>query len=401
MLELSLEQQALFSLIKTALGKQEKAEYSEKTDWQAVRLESFKQAVFLLTFDAVKRSALSDEVKALWNRAEGNAVFNNINSFYSVSEMDRVMRKNNFRYVVLKGIAAAYYYPYYFLRALGDVDFLIDSKYRSEVENALEADGYRKRDTNHICHVVFKKPGQNLEMHFDVPGIPYGIQGDYVREYMNGVLDDSINFEVDGSVFELPHPKYHGLILLLHMEKHMLSEGIGLRHLIDFICFVDKTAGDKFWNTDLLPLLKKIGLYKYTQVMTKIGAMYFGTHCPDWAVDAEEELCDAVMQDILDGGNFGRKNSVRAESGVMISHSGKDGTRHSKIYNLWRAFQSSVREHFPIVKKHPLLYPICDVAIILRWIWLVLVGKRHSVILKFIYADERKSVYDRLEVFKI
>ena len=401
MLKLSSEHQALFGLIKTALGRQDETEYDNNINWYEVRSESLKQSVFLIALDAVKKSSLSDDVKAIWTYIEQRNVLKNIRSFYAISETDRFMRKNNFRYVILKGIAAAYYYPNYFLRMLGDVDFLIDSKYRGEVEKTLKSAGYRNLNIDNTCHSVFKKPGQNLEMHFDIPGIPYGIPGDYVREYISGVLDECIHFEVDGSVIEIPQPKYHALIILLHMEKHMLSEGIGLRHLMDFACFIDKTAGDRFWENNLLPILKRIGLYKYAQVMAKTGAMYFGTTCPDWAICADEELCDDIMQDILTGGNFGRKNSARSDSGIIISQGGKNGTKRSTICNLCHAFRSVVRVHFPIVKKNPLLYPIFDIATVFRWIWLVLTGKRHSLFVRFKYAGKRKSVYERLEIFEI
>ena len=218
---------------------------------------------------------------------------------------------------------------------------------------------------------------------------------------MKGAEKVSVPFSMNGTEVDLPLPKYHGLILLLHMQHHMLSEGIGLRHLLDYCLFVDRTSQDDFWQTDLLPILKKIGLYKYAQVMAKTGTLYFNTRCPSWAEEAESDLCDAVMQDILIGGNFGRKNMTRSLSGRMISQHGKEGTRHGSVYNLWHTLNHAVALKHPIVHKIPPLYLIYDTGIAFRWCYRVMTGKRRSMIGSSKYVAERKSVYAQLKIFEI
>jgi len=315
--------------------------------------------------------------------------------------MDRVMRSAGEKYVILKGLAAASYYPDPMLRALGDVDFLIDNEHRSIVEKALEDDGFKNWDTPHICHVVFRKEHQDLEMHFEIAGIPHGKAGELVREYMKGALDETVPYSNNGAVINLPLPKYHGLILLLHMQHHMVAEGLGLRHLIDWCYFVQQTEHEEFWSTDLLPILKDIGLLNFAAVMTKTGSMYLGTPCPDWCGDVDEQLCDDVMQDILTGGNFGRKNKERSKSGMMISDHGKDGTKHGKVYYLWKTLLAGVWIYWPIVKKYPVLYLIFIPAFVIRRFYRVLTGKRTPVWKSAQYVDERKSVYDQLHLFEV
>lgn len=393
MLELTPEQEALFSLLSV-----DKKSIAEDIDWNKVSMEAKKQAVFLLAADS---PSLPKEVMREWSKDAAKYAAGNLRSFHAVTEMDRIMRAGGYRYVILKGLAVASYYPNFYNRILGDVDFLIDQNQRQYVEAALEADGYKKSDAEHIHHVAFKKEYQDLEMHFEISGIPHGTQGEIVRQYMADVLMHTIHFEAENTVFELPLPQFHGLIMLLHMQKHMLSEGIGLRHLMDWCFFVDKTKDEVFWEKDLLPVLKKIGLFKYAQVMAKAGAIYFGTDEPDWCKDADEAICDEIMRDILTGGNFGEKNKARSDSVRMVSNPGKDGTRHCIIYQLWVSMLGGVQGYHPILKKYPVLYPVFIIEFAMKRIYRVLIGKRVPLYKSLKYVDERKSLYDKLQIFEV
>lgn len=402
MLNLTSEQKLLFELLKYSLGKESTLPFDETIDWQLVIKEASEQAVVLLACDAVSKSDLGADIKALWSRVQLPYMGMNFKSIYAVSETNRIMSSNDFSYVILKGVSAASYYPNYFNRILGDVDFLIDSNQRVEVEKTLETEGYENWNKDHICHTVFRKPNQDLEMHFEISGIPDGEPGKIVREYMKNALENTIHYKMgsNGTV-KLPLPKYHGLILFLHMQHHMLAEGIGLRHLMDVCCFVDKTWKDSFWEDELLPLLKRIGLYRYAQAMVKTGGLYFGTVIPEWCENIEESLCDEIMLDILTGGNFGRKNPERSASGMMISEHGKNGTKKSKFGNLWSTIVKTIPLQFPIVKKRPILYPFLIVWFIIRRFWRVVTGQRKSLVSSIKYVDERKSVYDKLKVFEV
>lgn len=136
-------------------------------------------------------------------------------------------------------------------------------------------------------------------------------------------------------------------------------------------------------------------------VMTKVGAIYLGTDEPDWCRDADESLCDEVMRDILNAGNFGMKNEARAARGMMIVYYGKDGANLSMIYNLWTAMLRAVRGYHPILKKYPVLYPIFILEFVVKRIYRVVIGERVSLYESSKYVDERKSLYDKLEIFEV
>lgn len=401
MISAAKEQRLLLDLLAGEISAQPRS-YSEQElcgiDWDALLREAKAQAVPLMVAEALQpyKAYIADYQP--WKVAIAGAATANIQTAYAEQELGQLMGERPF--FVLKGMAAAAYYPHPQQRMLGDVDFLIDPEQQAEIAHLLEQNGYQNWNVDHICHVVFRKGTAHLEMHFEIAGIPYGAPGERVRAFMHGAVQHRHMTSFDGWSFPVPDDIYHGVVILLHMQHHMLGEGLGLRHLCDWACYLQQTHKAAFWDS-LLALFADIGLLCYAQVITKTCARYLGSVCPAWADDADDALCDDVMNDILQGGNFGRKDDVRARSGMMISEHGKTGTTRGKTANLFATLHHSTAVRYPVVKKCPVLYPFLDSWRVLLYMGRTATGKRTSIRKMVPLAQQRKSVYDRLHIFEI
>lgn len=395
----TLEQRVLIKLLAEEIsGKAELCETELKAVfWAEVLKEAKAQAVTLMAVEAAVKYREYISNYSDWENVAVAAHTVNVRTAYEEQQLNRIMGDRPF--VILKGMAAASYYPKPHERIIGDIDFLIDPSQRPEIEELLSKNGYQNWNKDHICHVVFKKGDAHLEMHFEIAGIPHGKSGEAVREFMADAVKHSVTAEFDGWSFPAPEDIYHGLIILLHMQHHMLGEGLGLRHICDWACYLQKTEDKLFWP-DLLELFQKIGIFTYAQVISKISAMYFHINCPKWAESADEELCKDVMDDILTSGNFGRKDKERSKSGMMISDHGKSGTKRGKLSNLFWTLHNATAAKHPVVKKCPLLYPIFDCYRALLYLARTAKGERSSLIKLLPAANQRKSVYDRLRLFE-
>ena len=371
-------------------------------DFKAVLNEALKQSVLLMVYDKLNETnaeflahaeKLTELVYSLMTK--------NMRANRAQAELVDLLENEGFDYVILKGEASAMYYNNPSLRSLGDVDFLIKPKDKADIDALLKQNGYTSSHEDHICHVVYKKGKKHLEMHFEVAGIPNGKTGEKVREYLKEVVDRPIMGENDYGGFYAPAHHYHAVILLLHMQHHMLSEGMGLRHLLDWGYFVNETYEMPFWEEDAIPFLKEIGLFTYACVMTKTCSIFFGTACPNWAKDTLDDVCEDIMEDILSGGNFGKKDSVRKASGLMVSNRGKDGTKHKKSYYLLKTLTASVHETHPITKKHKILFPVFFFYKAARHVVLIALGKRISFSKSIPQANKRKQLYDKLHIFEV
>ncbi len=391
----TLEESILLNLSKSSITGAPFEMETQGADWESICREAAVQSVALMLFDAVAgvKDRIPQEVFAPWQQLAYKKLVKNTK--VQAAQKELVALLGSHPYVILKGAAAAAYYPKPELRQMGDVDFLIDPARLKELSALLENAGYQKFMENHACHVVFKKPGAHLEMHFEPAGIPHGEAGEKVRAFLN----PCVHHPKEEAGFSAPQPMYHGLILLLHMQHHMLGEGLGLRHLCDWACFVQETHSEPFW-AELISFLKEIGLFTYMNIMTALCSAYFGISTPSWMVAVEEPLLEAVMVDTFKSGNFGRKDRQRAAGGMMISNRGKDGTSHSKFYYLYQTLHASTLEQSAAARKNRILAFFIDCGRGVRYLWKSAKGERYSLLKLMPEADERKKLYDQFQLFK-
>ena len=396
------EQQLIIKLLAHNINGA-KVEYEEDIDWVSLIKETIAQTVSLVAFDsvAVLKDKIPKDIYTSWfNHTYGSMA---VNSYVEKSqkELTEILSKGNYPFVILKGLSAADYYKKSELRTLGDVDFLIENNKKNEIKELLIKNGYAVSHEDHICHLVFTKPKSHLEMHFEISGIPNGEKGDIVRKYMADALEKAEIKTHSGQEFFAPSPQHHAVILLLHMQHHILGEGIGLRHLMDWACFINKTYDMLFWEENVIPLLKKIGLFEFANVFTNLCIKYFGVNPPKWTRVTDEKLLSELLEDIFEGGNFGKKDKARGKSGMMISDRGKTGTKKSKLYYLNKTLVDSSYTLYPVTKKCKILLPFVNFYRILRFGFLRILGKRNSIISAMPLAEKRKSLYNKLEIFEV
>ncbi len=403
---LTIEQEVLLQLVANSISNQPKDAVlnnanCNQIDWKKVVEESCSHAVALATFDAVLpyKGLIEQKIYDYWRNISASILQSNFSVMYAQVELIDMLQKTSVDYVILKGTAAAEYYPKPELRALGDVDFLIDTSKMAQVKDLLVSKGYQKSHEEHIHHVVFRKGKAHLEMHFEVSGIPSGEVGDIVREYLTEVVEKPVERLHERGCFLSPTDKYHGLVLLLHMQHHMLGEGLGLRHLCDWATYVNKTYNEPFWEEELIPFLNKIGLLTYMSVLTKTCSVYLKSVCPKWVKEVDACICEQVIMDILACGNFGSNDRVRSKGGMFVSEHGKEGTKHSRLYHVFKIIHSETIKT-KMVKKCKLLYPIGYIGKLFWHVGRALTGKSKPIrVLE--QAKKRKAIYDKLKIFEV
>ena len=400
------EQTLLLNLIAKGLSAHPEnfhidEELLKTVDWKVLVRESRVQSVMYLVFDSAKdyKEFIPTDVLPVWENASMLVLNSNFSVFNDQAVLIEILN-GKYPYIILKGQAAGSYYKNPELRAYGDVDFLVEKDKVCEIETLLISKGYEKVGLEHDNHVVFKKGTANLEMHFRVAGIPFGKLGEKITEFLSPALSTAIKRECSFGEFLAPNDLYHGLILLLHMQHHMLGEGLGLRHLCDYAVYLKSTYKESFWMDKLVPFLKEIGLFTYASVMAKTCSVYFQIPYPEFFEEVNNELCLEVIKDVFKGGTFGEKDVSRQKSGMLISEHGKAGTKHGALYNLAHGLHVAVITQNKIVKKVWILYPFIYCYRACRFLFLTLIGKKPSLSKMASSARERKSVYEKLKVFE-
>ncbi len=388
-------QQALLELLNISAGKESNFDFSALSieEWRAVYAESCYHSVVISAFDGTENISETPElIKNKWLFDVGRAICRNEKIRINGKYLDELLSENGLNYIILKGFASASYYQDPDKRMLGDLDFLVASEQRQEVEELLVKEGFNKSLEGHSHHTLFQKEGADFEMHHRVAGIPDGKAGKVFSEFFADALSKFID---DG--FHNPLPEIHGAVILLHTIHHMTVDGLGLRHLCDFAYFVDKTAKEPFWEEKLLPLFKESGTLCFAAAITKTCAKYLKTACPDWAEAVPDSLCDDIIFDIMSLGTFGRKNEERRAAGRMTVKSGKKGKLAAMLHTLHNTMHTTC----PILGKVPILYPFCFVYRIIKYLVLSVLGKKKSILKISAEADSRNKIYDKLHIFEV
>lgn len=397
-------QKVLIKLLARELfGKMYKIEQLSAAQWNEVFNEAQQQAVLRIACNAATKLSVPDGVRSKWQIAALNNLRNNIIIENNHIQLHNWLESAGIPYVVLKGCSSAYYYPSPIDRAMGDVDFLVKKSDLERAGEILKANGLKPWEVDHICHIVYRKPKMHLEMHFDLSGVPHGKPGELVHKYIEDIFEKSfISNTVNGSMC-LPSKFHHGLIILLHTSHHLTGEGIGLRHLCDWAVFLDSCSNEEF-KALFENKFKAIGMWKFASVLSAICIKYLGCKTKSCLMDIDAELSKQLVEDILFGGNFGKKDSQsRQLQARMISDRGKSGINQRSLFgNFIYSVNESVKNHWPKARNHPVIIPI-------GWIYFGTLklskrlGKTSSTNIRntLSNASKRKDLYSQLGIFEM
>ena len=254
-----------------------------------------------------------------------------------------LLNENNISFVILKGTAAAIYYPTPTLRTFGDIDFYVSEENMDSVKSLLLNNGYIYI-TNDDRHFEFEKYGIDFELHSKFSCNRYN---DIDHILING-LNKPVEYKINNSSFPGLPTYENGLVILGHIMQHMKSTGIGLRHIIDWMMFVHKELDDSAWEDGFKPLAIEAGLEKLAITVTYMCRKWIGLpNKITWCNEADEDLADQLLVRILDDGNFGND---RAPNEKVKKSLRKEGT--------FKYLQRSGIENWPLAKKYAVFRPI-------------------------------------------
>ncbi|MBQ8794591.1 MAG: hypothetical protein IJZ63_07640, partial [Clostridia bacterium] len=148
--------------------------------------------------------------------------------------------------------------------------------------------------------------------------------------------------------------------------------------------------------------LKEMGLWRFAQLLTLCCVSHLGCDQKEWAGEDDNNLIDSIVFDILNGGNFGTKDTDRYNQIKYISDR-KEGTTAKKnpILQLCASINEKTKKEFTFVNKSKLFLPIGWIFTVCKYFYLVVVGKRKIDTISTINgAKQRKEIYNEFKLFE-
>ncbi len=380
-------------------------------DFTAVYRESLFQTVSLTAFSGRALAVIPPEIRQKFKPGLRPYMMRNNHILAAHTRLDALLTDAHIPYCVIKGVASADYYPEPWLRCMGDVDFYVSPEDMDRAKAVLIAAGFVPEEIDNDHHITLTDRGIAFEMHHEIPGLPGGGEAasDAVRARIQALRADLLSTAkrktTPNADCILPDTFHHGLILLLHTQQHLLTEGLGLRHLSDWAVFVGSMSADEF-ITLFRERLTSVGLWRFACLLSLASSRALGLPYAEWMGTSARDMrtADGLVDDFLSGGNFGAKVPDRGriyESALLPNHT--DGRQQKgRIGNGIASLNVWVRHRWPISARCPLLLPFGWIYFAGRRVVLVATGKKKSLHLaramKGSYA--RGLVYDELRLFE-
>ena len=397
-MKFSHTQTTLLGILSQALtGKQ--FHIPVDTDWAELYRLSKAQAVAPMAFSCVAEQCADKEVFAKWKSFAMRSLQNNMNIHVQHAELHNLLTKQQIPYCIIKGCASAKDYPDPLMRAMGDVDFIILEQDWERALKALTEEGFLVSGEDHAFHISLSKKNVHMEMHHD----PFGIKvakADALAEIIPDLVYNSVEVKSELGSFRMPDDFGHGIVILLHAYRHLVDAGIGIRHLCDWAALISRYSNEEFISV-FQNRFCELGIWRLAQVFGATAHRYLNIPYQPWMGEKDAEVCEMLMQDILNSGNFGRNDADRWTQNKAIYNVKNQISENNGMKQLIHTLNQNALEVYPRAMKCVLLRPFGWIVLGIRYLFRVCTGRRKKVSSDFVKTvNMRKNLYQQLRAFQ-
>lgn len=239
------------------------------------------------------------------------------------------------------------------LRQSGDIDIWIDGGLDKALAWAKSQGVVEKLNDHHFDLTLYDDSPKNtvkdiaIEVHYK-PGTLLRRNKD--KEYQKWIEQNaSAQFDntgtlSNGSVINAPTDAFNLIYMLAHMHRHLFSEGLGLRQLMDYYfvlrhALVDNPNWEKVSNMHKIVRQEsaKLGLDKFAAGLLWIISEVFGLAMIQMPWTPNQMVGEFLLEEMMRGGNFGHhdetyKLTEGASHGRRLMEKAVNGLRFVKLF---------------------------------------------------------------------
>lgn len=323
------QQKIFFDFLRFCIGSAKEIPGSLKeADWKELYAIAQNQALLGVLFYGIKRlpKELAPEQKLLmqWMVMAEQIRKQNIRLFQDSVKVCQNFENEGFANCILKGQGNALLYPDPYMRTPGDIDIYLSGGRKKIMKYV---DRVCPNQVMRYHHVDFPVMKTAIEVHFTPSYMFYPVHNRRMQKWFKEVMDLQCSNVVtlpDGyGEITVPTTSFNVIYILSHLYRHIFTEGIGLRQLLDYYFVLVK------WHTDLTNLtdsnkslpqmtqintdldtlrheLKYLGLWKFAQAVMYVLHEVFGLSEDRMIALMDEKEGRFLLDEIVRGGNFGQ-----------------------------------------------------------------------------------------------
>ena len=303
---------AFFNLLKFSLGQSPYFTHIDNNrDWSLIYSIAEKQGLIGILYTGLERldkgQGPKGEVLMRWI-AQAQTIRNrNVQLFRLSADIVERFGKDGFGCCILKGQGLALLYPNPYMRTPGDIDVWVSGGRRKLME-----------------YVEKRYPGQTMRYHHvDFPAMKeVPVEVHFTPSYMNSPMANakmqkwferladlqySNRTELPDGLGEIAVPtlSFNLVYILSHLYRHVFSEGIGLRQLLDYYYVL--TQEDSQENRIVAARsIERLGMTRFARAVMYIMVELFGMDRRYLLFEPDEREGKFIIEEVLIGGNFGQ-----------------------------------------------------------------------------------------------
>lgn len=296
----------LFHLLRIAIGTEEIGDCNfEGASWRAVYNLARQQGVLAIAFDGLTKlfehnkefaKAFPQSLKLQWINATFTIEHRYEKQRDVCAELAEKWAEQGIKTLCLKGFAFSTYYPQPSHRECGDFDCYLYDDYKkgNDIARALGAkvdDGWYKHS-----EIIYRKV--MIENHRFIVAVRNGKK--YVA--LHRLLDEIARTEPTTPLFdtqiEMPSAMFNALFLNHHSLTHFLSEGIRLRHLLDWAMFIQREQNNLDWER-FYNLCEEYDMRAFVDCSTALAVEIFGIEISNPKIVVQSPYTERVLSSII------------------------------------------------------------------------------------------------------
>lgn len=325
-----------FRLLRFALGTEETCPKMHLNDWRAMFQIAKKHAItgiigsalkniggdVLIEKDATSLDAFTDLIMD-WMGEVMKIARRNLKVNHDVIEVFGKLERQGVQCCLLKGQGNALMYPDSNTRTSGDIDVWVrfkdsvntDANIRKIIRKVKDVHPCSMAAYHHID--IPDVNGTPVEAHYRPQFLFSYRHNKHLQEYFYKWADVQFNNKVRfaNSEISVPTPEFNIVFQLSHIYNHLFHEGIGLRQIIDYF-YVLKAFKSRFSDArganglrkDYVSLFNLVGLYHIAGAIMWILITRLGMPIEWLLVEPDEQRGKFVLNEIMQGGNFGKSD---------------------------------------------------------------------------------------------
>ncbi len=377
----------LIRILSNHLNKEITAPFD--TDWAALLKLAKQHQVAAIVYSQCK-NFIPQRFKAEYEQEYSAALFYYANRKRLLDRIEIVL--DDIEHFVVKGTSIAQFYPSPALRTMGDTDIVIHEEDREETDKRLMSltPKHVQRNNGYEWHYSFGD--MDIEVHDHLIYEETISKRDF-KVYFCDFWKYVIKNELDWN--------YHVLFLILHLRKHFMNAGVGIRQFMDIAVLT--VYGPQFDWQWIETELKKLGLLQFAEHVFAVNEYWFGVEPPFYIKKASLEFLTSATDLILKNGVFGFDNEDNKKNVVINAIREKKNNRIAMlslaICKLFPGYHSMVKEpYYFYLAKLPCLLPFAWIHRFGRTIFNRRIKQNIKILNKTSFADA-KTINLREEIY--